>query len=178
MINLNQYKTTNELADEMRAISNEINLPLYFKEDLEIDIKALDRYENIPKIWSLREAGSVLVPLNLGVDPVYVTHYMKDSVFFYIDSNLNINKLDSSKAKELIMKAPAILNRKMTKTEVFDVVDGVLNKGAKYGVWGIFKPITKESFSSWKEWLNHFQSSGNKVMIDFMAEAIRIQNVK
>lgn len=179
MLNLKQTHVNLEsLSSSMMGISADLDLPKYFKEDLATDMKILKRFDKQPKIWSLREAGTVLVPCGMGVDPAYVSNYLSDSIFFLIDSNKSIKKIEPNEAMALFNKAPATLSRSMSNQELFDVVDGVLSEGCEYGIWGVFDRPKKENFNLWSDWLVYFQNSGNKIMIDFMAEAIRIHNIK
>ena len=170
--------TLDELSNRMMDISNNLELPKLFKEDLVADMKILNRFNKQPKIWSLRETGTVLVPVGMGVDPVYVSNYTYNSTFFYIDSDMSIVQIESKEALTRINQAPIALNRSMSSQELYSAVDGVLTEGCDYGIWGVFERAKKENFDCWSEWLTYFQNSGNKVMINFMAEALRIKNIK
>ncbi len=62
--------------EKMLGIAKKHRLPEYFKNDLNQDLQILNSFEDCRFIWLLRTAGSVLFPLEMGADPILVSHWL------------------------------------------------------------------------------------------------------
>jgi hypothetical protein len=58
----------------MQLAAEKNNLPVVFKNDLEQDYRILQNH-NTDFIWLLRTGGTVLTPIGVGVEPVYITYW-------------------------------------------------------------------------------------------------------
>ena len=82
--------------------------------------------------------------------------------------------IDFEKAEKLANLPPANFPALISQSSIHEIVSKVLAYGCEKGIWGAFRsPSTPESIGSWNDWLDYFRSSGNRVMISFMANAIR-----
>lgn len=171
------------IQTEIVSLAKGLNLPELYKGDIETDVKGIERYQGHQLVWLLRTCGTVLVPAKVGVDPVYITHWLwgdhgQKVVCFSIDTLTGlIEKIDYEKAEQLIMQLPYNLSHLTDKEQLAQKVNDVLERGCAMGIWGIFKsPSSVEDIGGWSDWLNYFNSINNKLMANFMGKAIRIVN--
>ena len=68
----------NNIIELMKAHSNQIELPVNYKSDIEIDFEILNKYGNIKYIWMLRENGSLLFPLQVGASEFHLKYYLEE----------------------------------------------------------------------------------------------------
>lgn len=172
---------TISLKDRMQAVSDEIGYPRHFKSDLDVDFNLVEKYHGSQMIWLLREHGTVMVPLKMGVDPVMITGWMeKGNTFpFLVDtSSGEVTPLSAQEAIEVVNKPPIELNREASKENLIEKVNGILEKGCENGIWGLFQKPIFDEFETWSAWLAYFRSTNNAVMIDFMAKAIRLLSIR
>lgn len=89
--------TFDNLIKNMKKHSNDINLPLIYKDDLNIDFKVISKYGNCCYVWLLRDSGTALIPLKRGVNPLFIMNYIHDeSARCFL-----INGYESGKFQEL-----------------------------------------------------------------------------
>ena len=92
-------------------ITKQLGQPTLHREvDLEQDKYLLEKYEGRSFIWSVREAGTVMTPIGVGVDPFYVQHYVDRATFYLIDRDHKINKVAPEEAVRLMLLPPAYLS--------------------------------------------------------------------
>lgn len=165
----------------MAATAQANGLPEFYKNDLELDFDALEKFDGHNFVWLLRTCGTVLVPIGIGVDPVFVTHWLESNHgqqirHFYIDTNPRANTIvrgiTGEEAMLLARHAPKVLFGDDPREHVWEV-NAVLDRGYRLGLWGTKTPGTAESIGNWHDWQRHFESSGNRLMIDFMRKALR-----
>lgn len=175
---LTQKETLETLALNILATSKRESLPNAYHRDIASDIETLNRFQN-DTIWILRDAGTVIAPLYMGIEPVYVTYWLngKDSKAktFLIKKTGHIEKISFEQAEKLIHAAPAEITSFQTTTQIYNTVNTVLQDGIDNGIWGIFdKPSSIPSVGDIYDWLEYFSHHKNAVMVDFMSKAIRI----
>lgn len=175
---LTQNETLEKLALSILATSQRESLPNAYHRDIASDIETLNRIEN-DSIWILRDAGTVIAPLYMGVEPVYVTYWLNSAdsktKTFLIKKSGHIEKISFEQAEKLIHAAPAEISSFQTPTQIYNIVNTVLQNGIDNGIWGIFdKPSSIPSVGDINDWLEYFSCHKNSVMVDFMTKAIRI----
>tara|TARA_Y100001933_G_scaffold32841_1_gene27308 strand:- start:1385 stop:1951 length:567 start_codon:yes stop_codon:yes gene_type:complete len=166
--------------EAMMNISLSLGLPENYRGDLDQDLETLSKAPAGKWLWLLRTSGTVLVPLNVGVHPVYVNYWLESNhgqkvVCFMVDPQKGmLTQTSFVSAKQLIAQAPKILNASMSREELVGAVHSVLEEGCERRLWGIFdSPSKVDEFGSWQEWQTYFRSTENNVMADFMAKAVR-----
>ncbi len=167
----------------MLSISNQQNLPEVFRSDLDLDFERLKTFDGHQLIWLLRTAGTVLVPINVGVNPVYITHWIPSDhgqriEAYLIDTRTStMEPISLKKAKDLISRPPHNLSILKEKKELPKIVDAVISRGCTLGLWGVFNsPSSLNTINNgnWSDWISYFSSSGNTLMTDFIDRAIRL----
>ncbi|QED82113.1 hypothetical protein FTV90_25870 (plasmid) [Escherichia coli] len=173
----------NNLKSVMISLAAEHKLPEIYQDDITTDVESLDRFDGLRLVWLLRSCGSVLVPAEVGVNPIYITHWLwsnhgQQVVPFSVDTRTGlIEKIDFEQAEKLIMQMPCNLSSLQNKEYLVDRVNRVLQRGCEMRIWGIFEsPSSVESVGGWKEWQSYFSSTGNRLMADFVGKAIRFTN--
>jgi len=168
----------------MISLSEDFKLPQYPQSDLDFDFEAIEQFDGLKLIWLLRTDGTVLVPIQMGVNPIDISYWLWSThgqkvIPFLIDTTTGlIEKIDFEQAEKLIMKMPCVLSVFQDKQGIINHVNDVLKKGAKLHIWGAFKPLEIANFEeSWKEWQDHFFSIGNRLMFNFMEKAIRLTHL-
>ena len=166
----------------MLSISSQHNLPEVFRSDLDEDFNKLQKFDGHQLIWLLRTAGTVLIPTLVGVNPVYITHWISSDHGQRIESYLidtrtaTIEQISLTKAEELISRPPYNLSILQDKKELPKIVDAIISRGCVLGLWGVFNcPSSLNAIGNgnWSDWLSYFKSSGNTLMTDFIGGAIR-----
>jgi len=100
----------NNLKSVMISLAAEHKLPEIYQDDITTDVESLDRFDGLRLVWLLRSCGSVLVPAEVGVNPIYITHWLwsnhgQQVVPFSVDTRTGlIEKIDFEQAEKLIMQ--------------------------------------------------------------------------
>lgn len=182
---MNAINNVERIKATMLNISQSLSLPQHYSEDLSKDLESLSSSEEGKWLWLLRTCGTVLVPLNVGVDPIYINYWLNENhgqkiECFVVNSQKGfVTQATFKEAEKLIEQPPKVLNSSMSQEQLMDAVHSVLEHGCKQGLWGVFEsPTSKEALGSWQKWQSYFRSSENGVMTDFMAKAIRFARAK
>jgi hypothetical protein len=169
----------------MDNVAASLKLPELYRNDLESDYKSLKRFNGTTLIWLLRTCGTILVPTKLGADPAYITHWLwgnhgQEVVPFIVDTkNGVVEKTSFEKAEKLIMEPPCILSSTSPREELTKQVNRVLDRGCRLGIWGVFdSPSSIADVGGWVEWQAYFNSTGNRLMADWIGKAIRFAHVR
>ena len=115
--------------EAMMNISLSLGLPENYRGDLDQDLETLSKAPAGKWLWLLRTSGTVLVPLNVGVHPVYVNYWLESNhgqkvVCFMVDPQKGmLTQTSFVSAKQLIAQAPKILNASMSREELVGAVD-------------------------------------------------------
>lgn len=176
---IDQIKTT------MEHVAASLKMPERFQDDLKADLESLNRFNGTKLVWILRTCGSVLVPAEIGVNPVHITHWLwgdhgQDVVPFIVDTKSGlVEKTTFEKAEKLIMKQPCNISSTMSREKLVEQVTQVLEKGCELRIWGVFEsPNLVSAVGGWKEWQAYFSSTGNRLMADFIGKAIRFASTQ
>lgn len=171
MKSLEQTKTV------LKALSEKLNLPVHYKDDVLCDLRILQKYGNIKYVWMLRESGSLLFPLEVGANSQYFTYYIQnDSTarYFFLDgfNSAGLTELKKDAVTRLIEKPPFDFS---TITEPSVLVDRVMNLLKDTTVTSsIFEtPVFNPEPSNWEQWLNWFTGK-NKIMENIMQRSIKM----
>ncbi|MEC6096366.1 hypothetical protein [Enterobacter hormaechei] len=67
----------NNLKSVMISLAAEHKLPEIYQDDITTDVESLDRFDGLRLVCLLLEVlcGSVLVPAEVGVNQIYITHW-------------------------------------------------------------------------------------------------------
>ena len=101
--------------EAMMNISLSLGLPENYRGDLDQDLETLSKAPAGKWLWLLRTSGTVLVPLNVGVHPVYVNYWLESNhgqkvVCFMVDPQKGmLTQTSFVSAKKLIAQAPKII---------------------------------------------------------------------
>lgn len=168
---------SNDTHQKLVEIAKSKSMPEIYCSDIEMDLGILNKFTDKSFVWVLRDSGTTLLPLGIGVDPGYLVPYADQQskskttkIFFYhIDFNGDVKLIDHKEALSLINKKPSFLGAS-TIEEIIDQTNAVLSFGKDFGIWGIFnKP--KFEIRDWKSWHKFFRSAGNQPMTEFLDEA-------
>jgi len=164
----------------MISVANSHKLPEYFKDDLETDLLILNNFKGCRFIWLLRTSGTVLFPLEIGADPVHVTHWLGDNqderkITFLVDPKKNVIEIISHELTEkLIFKNPAELTSSLSREDLEKEVRHIIDSGIEKGVWGVFKKPEIKS-DNWTSCRNYYRNADNHLMSSFMDKAIHLR---
>jgi len=158
-------------------LSNNIGLPKFYKDDLKLNKSILKKYGGNKYILMLREAGSILFPLNVGANPIFITHYIKEdpTVRFFVIAGLSdteFHEIDGALASKLVQKPPIIVGSITNANKLISVIESRLSD---HNVCtSVFSaPDLETSPSNWEEWHSWFAETGNPVMKSVMGQAIK-----
>ncbi|BDP33312.1 hypothetical protein R7D97_16275 [Vibrio sp. Vb5031] len=167
------------VIEKMKEHAESVNLPKFYKEDLDIDFSNLKKYGNREYVWMLRECGSLLLPLRIGASPFLLEYYMRqDSTarFFHVKGydEVTFKELKHKDVESLICKPPIEFGLILNSDDLIAKVRKVLNDRnvASSGL------VTKEiptTPTHWSEWLSFFNGN-NDVMTQVMTRAIKMLN--
>lgn len=163
--------------ENMKKHAAKIELPKFYKEDLDIDFNILKKYQNRKYVWMLREAGSLLLPLGIGANPFMFEFYIKnDSTcrFFMVNgfAETEFKELKVNEVEKLITQMPIEFG-------LIDCADDLINKVEKVLT---DRNIASSGFSTvdygteplhWRNWLNFFEGN-NDLMEKVMRRAIKM----
>jgi hypothetical protein len=167
--------------EKMISVANSHKLPEYFKDDLEYDLCILNNYKGCRFIWLLRTSGTVLFPLEIGADPVHITHWLDNNnderkTAFLVDPEKNVIELISFELTEkLIFKKPTELSSFLSMKALEKEVCNILDNGIEKGVWGVFKKPKIKS-DDWISCRNYYKNANNHLMSSYMDKAIHLRN--
>ena len=156
----------------IHRISSELQMPKVYKCDLEADALMIQRTPGVELIWSLRETGTAMAIVKVGMDPAYISSF-EAVAYYHITSDRQFVKINRETAIMKMNEMPALISARMSKEELVDAVNGVISKGCDFKVWGVFSNPSFDSFKSWSDWRKYFQDCGNDVMSEFMTKACR-----
>lgn len=169
-----------QIHDLMTNLALKFGMNQTYADDLIRDYEALNSFEKCDFVWLLRENGSIAIPIEIGVDDSYITHWLYSTpksvkcIYHISLKEGSMRMIDFEKAEKLANLPPANFPALISQSSIHEIVSKVLAYGCEKGIWGAFRsPSTPESIGSWNDWLDYFRSSGNRVMISFMANAIR-----
>lgn len=173
-----------QIIEAMALTADVTKLPVSYKEDLSVDYQRLPFYldRGLSVIWLLRSYGSVMVPVGVGADPTYITHWFRsnhgqDIVAFHVTKD-GVKKIDFDTAEKIIEREPAQLSSLLSAKQVRDKVGSVLETGVCLGLWGVFNKVKADQFSSLSEWKMYFSNSHHPMMANFIGKAIRLMKIK
>lgn len=165
----------------MLAVAKSHGLPEYFKDDLNQDLQILNGFEDCTFIWLLRTSGSVLFPLEMGADPIVVSHWLhsdhdQKKVSFFVDPKKDaIEMISFDLTEKLIYKVPTELSSFKSWQDIEQEVSRVIDVGINKGVWGIFeKPKIKSN--DWEGCRTFYSNTNNRLMASYMDKAIHLRN--
>ena len=173
-----------KITSAMASVAESTKLPEFYKGDLDVDYKELPRYlsRGLSVIWLLRSHGTVMVPVGVGADPVYITHWLwsnhgQQVVAFHITKD-GVEKIDFDTAERLISREPEQLSALLSGMEVRETVASVLDRGVELRIWGIFNNIKADQFQNLAEWQIYFANSNHRMMANFIGKAKRLIKIK
>lgn len=173
-----------QIIEAMALTADMTKLPEHFRDDLNVDYEKIPLYleRGLSVIWLLRTCGSVMVPVGVGADPVYITHWFRskhgqDIVPFHVTKD-GVKKIDFDTAEKLISREPTQLSALLSAKDVVDTVDSVLETGVDLGLWGIFDKLKSDQFSNLYEWKTYFSNVNHPMMANFIGKAIRLIKIK
>jgi hypothetical protein len=164
----------------MLGIAKSHRLPEHFKDDLDQDLQILTSFDKCRFIWLLRTSGTVLFPLEMGADPIIVSHWLhsdhdQKKVAFFVDPKKDAIEMISFEITEkLIFKAPTELSTYKSWQEIEQEVCHVINSGINKGVWGIFENPKIKS-DDWEGCRSFYNNSNNRLMTSYMDKAIHLR---
>lgn len=161
----------NNIIELMKAHSNQIELPVNYKSDIEIDFEILNKYGNIKYIWMLRENGSLLFPLQVGASEFHLKYYLerdRTARFFHITSihNQLFKELKHHEVLKLIAEEPIRFSEINTREHLIKSVALLLSDTnvvsaafdtPKYGSEAMY-------WHDWKNWFSRTNPQMEKVM--------------
>lgn len=176
--------TTKKITEALASAAKSHKLPEFYKDDLDVDFNELPRYleRGLSVIWLLRSCGTVMVPVGVGADPVFITHWLwsnhgQDVVAFHVTKD-GVEKIDYETAEQLISREPAQLSTLLSAKEVREAVDSVLDRGIELKIWGIFDNVKAGQFQNLDEWQMYFANSSQRMMANFIGKAKRLIKIK
>lgn len=163
------------LCQQILNLSQAHGLPELNHDDLKQDIDLLRNHHTSGHLGSyvlmLRTCGSLLFPLGQGVNPVHILHWIEDSsghgqqLRFYLIDPGNVKhlcSLDKEKVAGMIQLPPRFPS---DPGFALAQLDDLLDRGIDHGYWnGPFSVVSRETYSSYSEWLGHFRRCGNHLM--------------
>jgi hypothetical protein len=175
---------TNKIVRTMENIAVHHKLPVNYQSDLDTDLKNITRYKEETLLWLLRTHGTVLIPIKLGVDPGYVTHWLwgnhgQEVIPYLIDTKTGtVEEINFDKAEKLIMQPPSILNLEISNKYLTNKVNKVLERGCELRIWGMLEsPKSVSDIGGWTEWQAYFSTTGNRLMADYIGKAIKLSQL-
>lgn len=165
-----------EIIKKMKLESKVMMLPKYYKSDVDSDFDVLVKYGvKSNYVWMLREAGSLLFPLQKGINPDYMKNYIQgDSTahFYMIDNdNDSINEINRADACKLIEKEPINFKAVKTPAELARKIADVLsdtNITRTFFNESEIRSIKRKDWDNWASWF----CLNNKLMAKAMKAAI------
>lgn len=167
------------VIEKMKNHAESVDLPKFYKEDLEMDFSNLKKYGNREYVWMLRECGSLLLPLRIGASPFLLEYYMRqDSTarFFHVKGfgEVTFKELKHKDVESLISQPPIEFGLINCPDDLISKVGKVL-KDRNITTSGL---VTKEMETTpihWSEWKKFFDGN-NDVMTNVMTRAINMLN--
>ena len=161
------------ITTKMQQICEAKGLPKTHKSDLNIDRSILKKWCNSSTqfIWILRRSGTILVPLYKGVDPVYVSHWADENeqCFHVVDDK--VNPIPKDIAKQFAAMPPFDVSNIHYVDHLIMEMDKVLQNDHVASSGFICVELTTNR-SSWSQWKNWFDETGNQMMSEFMEAAM------
>ena len=142
-------------------------LLVHYQSDLEIDRNILSAYPNSEFVWALRECGTAMIPLYKGVDSVHITYWLREETtkFFHLTKD-GIKEISKETVRKLAETPPFNPSSCDDAETLITRVNAVLGYGHERGWW-------ESNGKSWAEMENKFSNSSNKIMANFMFDAIQ-----
>jgi hypothetical protein len=152
----------------MLVTSASYGLPKSFLPDLDTDLAIANEQSHKSMIWILRTHGTLLVPLNSGIDPACVTYWRYSAhgqtvvMFLLSPSEGLLEKITMAKAEELIHKLPFDVSSLKSIDSTLIQWRNLVSEGLEKGYWN---ESGLSVDSSLPEWLALFVRSNNPVMV-------------
>lgn len=159
------------ISERMLLASASYGLPKSFLPDLDTDLAIASEHSDKEMIWILRTHGTLLVPLNSGIDPAYVTYWRYSAhgqnvvMFLLSPSAGRLEKITMAKAEELIHKLPFEVSSLKRIDSLMSQWQDLVSEGVEKGYWN--KSVLSAD-SSLQEWLDFFVKSNNSVMVTLL----------
>ncbi|MDN2483887.1 hypothetical protein [Vibrio agarivorans] len=163
--------TTIQVIDQINEATLGSPDNAYRQYDYECDIEIANKYSNQCSqfIYHLRPAGSMLFPLQCGMNNVLITSYFFDSeAKYFLITNSNYEELTHGRVTELSAKTPSL---PASTERLLEKVDQLLNDGnVTFG--GISAaPKTPTTPSHWQDWIEWFSKTTNEQMRQCLIQA-------
>ena len=167
MLTTDAAKVTHVL---MVAEANKLELPKNYQNDLKVhDLTTLNRYPEEKFIWVLREDGTHLTPLYLGVDPVWVEGFKSDDRKYYeVDSKRGELRCITHQEACLLINQPPLKELPESLTSLTAEVERIL----EFNHWRLFRVNETPALNNWSGWKDEFLTANNGLMYHFMNRVI------
>ncbi|HIF9538173.1 TPA: hypothetical protein ACX6S7_002426 [Photobacterium damselae] len=157
----------------MENESAKVDLPKFYKGDLESDYRTIRLSPNKTYIWLLRKCGSVLFPCRSGISPIFIEHFLMDKPTKVYLLNCSENKIDVLNNKELmkyLYEPPFDVAYCYSANDLIKKVKKLL-EDPNISRKAFHEPKLSTDFLNWGEWQQWFKND-NAVMYEFMEKAI------
>src|SRR5699024_10437127 len=117
-------------------------LPELYPDDLKADYRALESFQGHNFVWLLRSCGTVLLPIGIGVNPVFIDYWLESKhgqriMHFFLDTDQRakqiVRGITGEEASLLANQAPTMRRGVDIQTFAEDVND-VLKRGCHLGI--------------------------------------------
>jgi hypothetical protein len=162
------------LYSKIQNESEKTGWPVNHRGDIESDEMLLKRSAletpHREYIWILRDRGTCLIPLFEGIDPVHVENWSEGLFYHAIDDKLN--SIPKAMAFSLIQEPPFNIKSCTSLPFLVDKMMRLLDSPwSRNEMFSLNNDNTNEA--SWGAWKNAFDESGNKLMVEFIANVQR-----
>lgn len=161
----------------MKAQVEQVGLPRFYKEDVDVDFKILEKYKNVQYVWMLRECGSLLFPLRKGASPFHLEFYIRNdsTCRFFIVDGFSCNSFKEIKASEV----SKLINQEPIDFGLISSPDDLIAKVGKLltdvnVTASVFEnPAYGSEPVNWQTWLTWFTGK-NDLMEKVMRRSINL----
>ena len=165
-----------EIIKKMTEISQSLDMPKAYKEDLNIDFslikQAATQANTTEYVWIVRENGTCLIPLYCGANPVHVSAWENIDYHYFHVAGSNVNKINFkfalSLANEIPFNPSKVTSMSHLMVEMDRILSGSVVQSSAFDVVHL-----SSSQGSWGEWNKWFESTKNTMMVEFMTKAIK-----
>lgn len=163
------------ISERMLLTSASYGLPKSFLPDLDTDLAIANENSDKEMIWILRTHGTLVVPLNSGIDPAYVTYWRYSAhgqnvvMFLLSPSEGRLEKITMAKAEELIHKLPFEVSSLKSIGSIMSQWRDLVSEAVEKGYWN--KSVLSAD-SPLHEWLAFFVKSNNSVMVTLLRKLL------
>lgn len=158
------------MLSRLNDVSLSVGLPIYYRSDIDIDASVIERYPGDTEFaWLLKEAGTVIMPLRMGVPAYTCLHWVADKDgqqrYFHIKQG-KIRSITQAVLERLVNEAPTGYS------------DDQVNQILSMRHWGTFHPPEfPAERSAWQSWLKWFRRHDHGLMIRYLERAIELNKV-